>query len=223
MTHVLKKGLSRSERKEELRDRIIQESIILFLEQGYEQTTMRQILQKTGILSGSLYNVFKGKEEIYSAVLDKALIEVMDNAKEMLGDEVNSVKGLTFPYIMMIYAASESDKVASLLSAGFRISMIREKMIEGTVDSLKKLPNVCSRYSKEELRLRTEIGAGMMDAVLIKYSKGDVSVDLEGVVNLLIDSFVSLFGEKIDNLNEMNKEVLEIITKGNITICGVDL
>jgi len=44
--------------------RIIRISRRLFLEQGYDKTSVRQILNKSGLSTGSLYHFFKNKEEI---------------------------------------------------------------------------------------------------------------------------------------------------------------
>ena len=51
----------RSEKTEDMRRRILEESVKLFLEQGYEKTTTRQILQRVGILNGSLYNIYRAR------------------------------------------------------------------------------------------------------------------------------------------------------------------
>ena len=43
-------------------------SVELFLENGYDRTTTRQILQRADILNGSLYNIYHGKEEIFADI-----------------------------------------------------------------------------------------------------------------------------------------------------------
>jgi AcrR family transcriptional regulator len=41
----------------------------LFLEQGYSATSMRQIAERTGIALGGIYNHFKGKDDIFEAII----------------------------------------------------------------------------------------------------------------------------------------------------------
>jgi len=41
----------------------------LFLEQGYSATSMRQIAKHAGIALGGIYNHFKGKEDIFEAII----------------------------------------------------------------------------------------------------------------------------------------------------------
>jgi TetR/AcrR family transcriptional repressor of cmeABC operon len=41
----------------------------LFLDQGYSATSMRQIAKRTGIALGGIYNHYKGKEDIFEAII----------------------------------------------------------------------------------------------------------------------------------------------------------
>ncbi len=52
------------------RERLVLAARKLFLMQGYEATSMSQILSEAGVNSGSLYYYFKSKEELLLAVLD---------------------------------------------------------------------------------------------------------------------------------------------------------
>jgi len=47
-----------------VRDRLVQESARLFMEHGYERTTMRNIAQAAGIKLGSIAYYFRSKEDI---------------------------------------------------------------------------------------------------------------------------------------------------------------
>ena len=59
-----------------VRNKIIKISRNLFLEQGYENTTVRQVLKKAGLSTGSLYHFFRNKEEILLVSLKDALLEI---------------------------------------------------------------------------------------------------------------------------------------------------
>jgi AcrR family transcriptional regulator len=58
--------LSKGERTSQA---ILEAAYILFLEQGYHATSMRQIAQRSGLALGGIYNHFAGKEEIFENVL----------------------------------------------------------------------------------------------------------------------------------------------------------
>jgi AcrR family transcriptional regulator len=53
------------------RDRIVEAARELFWLQGYEATSVAEILDKAGVNAGSLYHFFRGKEDLLLAVLDQ--------------------------------------------------------------------------------------------------------------------------------------------------------
>ncbi|TGB03967.1 TetR/AcrR family transcriptional regulator [Halobacillus salinus] len=67
------------------RQRIIEESLSLFANHGYENTSLTMIAELVGIKKPSLYNHFKGKEAIFSAVLD----DVAAREMEVMQTEIN--------------------------------------------------------------------------------------------------------------------------------------
>ena len=54
------------------RDRILNKALTLFAENGYDGTSVEEIAEKVGIKAPSLYNHFKGKEDILNALIDMA-------------------------------------------------------------------------------------------------------------------------------------------------------
>lgn len=54
------------------KDRILEEALTLFAENGYDGTGVEQIAEKVGIKAPSLYKHFKGKEDILNALIDNA-------------------------------------------------------------------------------------------------------------------------------------------------------
>ena len=52
------------------RDRILNETLTLFAENGYDGTSVEQIAEKVGIKAPSLYNHFRGKEDILNTLID---------------------------------------------------------------------------------------------------------------------------------------------------------
>lgn len=66
--------MARNKYPEETVNRILDESFRLFLEKGYEHTTIQDIINNLGGLSkGAIYHHFRSKEEILNAVTDRAL------------------------------------------------------------------------------------------------------------------------------------------------------
>ena len=55
-----------------LKEKIIQESSRLFSSKGFSNTSINEILEVVGASKGGLYNHFKTKEELFSAVLSES-------------------------------------------------------------------------------------------------------------------------------------------------------
>ena len=54
---------------EEVRRKILSAARTLCLEQGYKKTTIRQIVQTSGVLTGSIYYLYKNKADIFQAMM----------------------------------------------------------------------------------------------------------------------------------------------------------
>lgn len=63
--------MGRNKYPEQTQERIVDASVKLFIEKGYEQTTIQDILDALNLSKGGLYHHFKSKEEILEAVKQK--------------------------------------------------------------------------------------------------------------------------------------------------------
>lgn len=73
----MKTGLGKREKNKELnRAAILTAARILFGESGYSETTVRDIIGRTGLASGTFYNYFRSKEEIFKALRDETARQV---------------------------------------------------------------------------------------------------------------------------------------------------
>ena len=66
----------RQQNKANNRSLIINAGIKVFLEKGISNATVRDIIRKTSLASGTFYNYFKSKEEVLIAALDESAIEI---------------------------------------------------------------------------------------------------------------------------------------------------
>lgn len=65
-----------SERTGDTRSRIQEVALDLFTEQGYEQTSLREIAERLGVTKAALYYHFKSKEEIAASFLDDRVTHI---------------------------------------------------------------------------------------------------------------------------------------------------
>lgn len=69
--------------KNSMRQRIIDSAWELFYEKGYEETTIMDIVQKSGVAKGSFYYHFKGKDTLLNT-----LASLLDRYYEELAEEL---------------------------------------------------------------------------------------------------------------------------------------
>lgn len=69
-------GLGKRERaKVANREAILEAARMVFAELGYDVTTVRDIIRRTELASGTFYNYFRSKEEIYDALARKTVLD----------------------------------------------------------------------------------------------------------------------------------------------------
>lgn len=79
------------------RDELLQLAATMFAERGLKSTTVRDIADSAGILSGSLYHHFKSKEQMVEEVLKDFLDWLFERYQEIVATEsgpLDKVKGL---------------------------------------------------------------------------------------------------------------------------------
>ena len=79
------------------RDELLELAAAMFAERGLRATTVRDIADSAGILSGSLYHHFASKDDIVDAVLSTFLTDLRKRYDEVLGsggDPAERLRGL---------------------------------------------------------------------------------------------------------------------------------
>lgn len=100
---VIKNG---EERKHEILD-IAKE---LFIEKGYENTSIVNILEKVGIAKGTLYYYFTSKEEILDAIIDRISEKIFYKAQEISKDPSLSVQEKILGVVMSLNIEDDKEK-----------------------------------------------------------------------------------------------------------------
>jgi AcrR family transcriptional regulator len=65
----------REQTKAANRDSILEAARMVFAELGYDSTTVRDIIRRTDLASGTFYNYFRSKEEIFEALARDSVVE----------------------------------------------------------------------------------------------------------------------------------------------------
>lgn len=107
---------------ENAKGRIMAKAMQLFAIKGYAATTMKDIAAAAGIKDASIYNHFKGKRDLFEAVVEEELrhlTEVLQTAGAMA-----SPLDSTFPY-----QTEDMDSLASIVLDSFRPLFADERVV----------------------------------------------------------------------------------------------
>ena len=89
--------MPRNKYPEETIQKILDASLKLFLEKGYEETTVLDIISEMGGLTrGAFYHHFKSKEEVFDALCEKLFYETNPFEKAKSHKELNGLEKLKF-------------------------------------------------------------------------------------------------------------------------------
>lgn len=134
-----KRPTKRSRRTEETRRRILDESMKLFFEQGFEGTTTRQILDRVGILNGSLYNIYHSKEEIFSDIVMEVLMDAQRQTPDYVDEDIPACLQLGFLLNVQLYSAARSERIAELLTIAYSRWDIHQRVVVALTEWLSKI------------------------------------------------------------------------------------
>src|SRR5471030_2842371 len=73
----------REQTKVQNRELILEAARHVFAELGFGATTVRDIIRATPLASGTFYNYFKSKEEVYQAIQDEVALAIRPRLRDL--------------------------------------------------------------------------------------------------------------------------------------------
>lgn len=112
---------------EDARQRILRSAKEIFLEQGYKKATIRQIVERSGLLIGSIYHFFENKEDIFGQLF----LNVFDRCDNLIcsrfGAETRPEERLALMCAVMLQAADRDANICELYYEGLTLPTISEQ------------------------------------------------------------------------------------------------
>ena len=109
--------MANKELKEKTRARILDAARTLFAEQGYQQTTITEIAKMVRLSEGSLYEHFRGKEDLLLTIPDVWVTNAIEELElQLLGIEgaINKLRKFLWWYVHYIESEPLTAKVVFL-------------------------------------------------------------------------------------------------------------
>jgi AcrR family transcriptional regulator len=180
------------------RDRILDEALTLFAENGYDGTGVEQIADKVGIKAPSLYKHFKGKEDILNTLIDMTEYRY----EEFFGSDSHIGK---LPKSKDDFIQTAIQKVSFTM----RDPMIRKmrKFLVREQFRNERFAEITTKHQLDGIQgMYTKIIKGMMD-------KGLFKKDDPELLAIEVTAPVALWIAKADRQPECEPESMESIEK----------
>jgi len=164
------------------KENIVRVAFILFLEKGYREVTIKNIMEATGLSKGAIYHHFTSKEEIYDATLQTYYFKILNNdvvqkitgnfkkdietlyhfAAELFSEIENlSEKGLDFPIRNFFSFQLESETHEK----------VRHQILETLEQYRKDIQNMV-RHAMETNQIRKDLDVEAVAFQLISMIEG---------------------------------------------------
>lgn len=180
----------RKEREKELRKlQILVAAKRVFFDKGLGHTTMEDIAQKAELSSGTLYNYFKNKDELYASmtlrVLQYLVIRIEQLHREFDMDEVGKIKNLKSALLdvykfdpqilrfLFLLRSSESRKQLSLEMVD-EISELERQALNSIADVFRQaiMKGIC--LDLDPTAIADIVWSLFSGVVMLEFSKRDV-------------------------------------------------
>ena len=191
------------------KDRILEEALTLFAENGYDGTGVEQIAEKVGIKAPSLYKHFKGKEDILNVIIDNAEARY----EESFGSEKHIGR---LPESKESFVRVTMEKISFTMHDPM-IRKIRKFLVQEQFRS-ERLAEITTRHQLDGLQeMYTKIIEGMMSKGLIKEDNAALlATELTAPVVLLIakaDRQPQCEQESMDSIEQHIRHFFDVYMK----------
>lgn len=198
---------------EVVRNKIIKISRRLFLEQGYENTTVRQVLKKAGLSTGSLYHFFKNKEEILLFSLKDALLEISSLTDSIAVKYKEPMLRYALGIAIGISEIFRHKRLFNFYHAVYKNETAENFMISLKVARMKNLLNDLNlHFTDNEIQARVLAIHGATRALMLATINKQLSANLDDIYSLIIRIALSEFNiprQKIDAIISLTTTIIQ--------------
>ncbi|NLG03596.1 MAG: TetR/AcrR family transcriptional regulator [Clostridia bacterium] len=194
------------------KERILQEALVLFAQNGYMATSMSDIAKKLDITKPALYKHYKSKQEIFDSIVER-----MNQMDQLRAEKYQMPEG-TFQKMAESYNRTPLEKIKIFSEVQFRhwteedFSCNFRKMLTLEQYRNEEMNQLYQNYlATGPIQFMTELFAEMLKEKGRKDNPKQVAMDFYGPIFLLI-SMYDLAGQEKELL-QLLKEHIEQFAK----------
>ncbi|MEL7221281.1 MAG: TetR/AcrR family transcriptional regulator [Bacteroidota bacterium] len=211
----------------EVRKNIIRAARKLFMRQGYENTTVRQIKDVAGVKIGTLYHFYRNKEDIFAVIVSESFFRVLERTRRLTNDNTSldiAAELAWHVYTMVLHAQS-----AELYLVSYNSIKISEQLLsDQTARSAELFAQQLPHWTTHEHRCYAMLARGLMQSISLQAVAGTLG-EPEPLIRRSIEMLLKILGtpadeitETFEQLNTLNlKERVQTALKKDQEMAGV--
>ncbi len=208
------------------KERIMRASFKLFLENGYENTQIRQIAEESQAVTGSIYHFFRNKEDIFRALIRPIFTKQIEICQNAVSDEESPLMQYLISCGVQLATCQKHRNLHEIYYLCYTSNDLCSEIIESNTEFLQKaLAYYRSNLTRGELYLRCIGTTGALRAYMASgfmYDNIDVMDRIFTFASLTLRAY-ELPQEEIDRLlHALNsyRKVIDELSKAMIREIG---
>lgn len=193
--------MPRKSKREQTRQRLLEDGVAAFLEHGYHGTGIKEVLDRVKVPKGSFYNYFENKEEFGAAAIRHYANCLAGKMESSLSGASDPVSGLRNFFERLMAEFEDSNFVGGCLIANLggelEGSDVCRRALSESLDQWREGIYGALKQGQELSLIRTDMEAGAMADLLAESWEGAVirmKIDrslqpLHRCLDLLLDDY----------------------------------
>ncbi|MGM9535906.1 MAG: TetR/AcrR family transcriptional regulator [Intestinibacter sp.] len=203
-----------SNKKVDLEEEIIKKSFKLFLVNGYEKTTIRQIADAVGIGRGHLYYYFKKKEDILLFIYKKILNKIYELISNHDMNDTELLLNYAITQCLYTYTIVKYENLFRIYIEASKVPVIKKEYVNILIDLFeKKAAETHYKVKEKDIYISVAVGCAGEEELLRRYYNKDIELDIEDIIKSVISTRLLL-------LNIIDKKEVDQIVNSAIDIAN---
>jgi len=213
--------MKREDKSRRIREKILDVSRELFIEQGYGPTTIRRILSATGLTTGSLYHFFRDKEDILFHLAENHLEETDELVQSLIPPKSDPVLSYSLIIALQLSAVDKYERVAEIYLSMYRSWPICDMICRKSAEKNRLHFEKYSRGMSDEWWYSRSIAITGIIQNCIAERLNSSSILMEERLRIILTGAFAYFNIPQGKVSTVIDQCIDIVSNNTITIYGL--
>ena len=210
----------REKKSREIKEKIVIVARNLVLKQGYQKTTIRQIIEAAGVSTSTLYHFFQDKEDIFLSVVFDIYIKSIQLIHTMTNED-NAVFLYALNRVVELKAAAKHRILAQIFFDVYSSWLIRQRVLQADNERCKLIfQPFTKKYCEEDYYVRNSALWGMR----LSFIAECVHLGAENFEKrwpFLVETDLQFFNVPKADIKKTIEKIATVINEKSFTIFGL--